>query len=486
VAGLRATTWAYVLALIVALPIADDLLRIPIQVSDALEEILAASRSTSLLQTFMEQLSNGNYLRPLRIVQIEALFKMAHGHYWLVYRGFHAVLLVTALLLFTRALRVRTRADLLAAAFAFMVATGVHTFASLIQEAFPINHFLEIVVFALAALNLAQSRGSAWVDVGSLMLFAVAALTLESGLLVWVVAVAARVVGLRGVSRWALVAMTGLLVGYLGWRSAIVGMPTLIERQSGYLFESLEPEELIARFGDRLWWLRSYNVLAATLSVLFSEPRGGVFGLTRSILDGRMQVERDIATCCATLTTMLIGGCGIRLLLTHGSSLRDRWLALRRDADFQLLAVFAAVLGASAAMSYVYVKDDIMSTAGTFYALAAYAAVRWWQSDSEVSQPQTGRPARSLLARGSLVAVLVVAATGWSIASLGIHHVARTAAFKTRNDWAVQPARWKEEGRWPTDAASLRLLTQLRTDAVNMPVAPPRLMPDWMERVWER
>src|SRR5205814_3168756 len=134
--------------------IADDLLRIPVQVFDALEEILAASRSHGLVDTFVRNTFQAAYLRPLRIVQIEALYNAAHGHYWLAYRGFHAVLLVCTVLLFTRALRVRTRPDLFAAAFALAVLTGLHTFRGTIQEAFPINHFLEIAACALAALNL--------------------------------------------------------------------------------------------------------------------------------------------------------------------------------------------------------------------------------------------------------------------------------------------------------------------------------------------
>ena len=152
------------------------------------------------------------------------------------------------LLLFTRALRVRTVADLSAAAFALTVVAGLHTFRSTVQEAFPINHFLEIAVLALVMLNLSQARPRLSVDLAALVTFVVAALTLESGLLVWVVAVTAWVLGMRGVSTRGVVAMTVLLAGYFVLRFGVlsVGTPGLIERSSGYLFDVLDPPELAA------------------------------------------------------------------------------------------------------------------------------------------------------------------------------------------------------------------------------------------------
>jgi hypothetical protein len=95
-------------------------------------------------------------------------------------------------------------------------------------------------------------------------------------------------------------------------------------------------------------------------------------------------------------------------------------------------------------MSFVYTKDDIMSTAGMFYALAAYTAVRGWC---------LGCRSMRMVTRGLLVVVLLVATTGWSVRSLGIHHTTRSSAFKTRNDWALQPGRWKAR-RWATALSS--------------------------------
>ena len=150
---------AYLVAIVVAGAFSYDLMRVPVQVSDSLGEILDAQQSPSVYASFTGSFGGTAYLRPLRIAQIKALFNLAHGHYWLVYRGFHALLLIAAVLLFVRALDVRTWADVAAAVFALTVLTGLHTFRGTVREAFPINHFLEIVVLCLLAVNLARSRG---------------------------------------------------------------------------------------------------------------------------------------------------------------------------------------------------------------------------------------------------------------------------------------------------------------------------------------
>ena len=98
-----------------------------------------------------------------------------------------------------RALPIATSTDSAAAIVALAVLVGSQTFLCFLREAYPINHFLEMAVFALLALNLTLSRGGWWIDVTAGLTFAVAALTLESGVLVWVVIAAAWLCGLRGV-----------------------------------------------------------------------------------------------------------------------------------------------------------------------------------------------------------------------------------------------------------------------------------------------
>ena len=137
--------------------------------------------------------------------------------------------------------------------------------------------------------------------------------------------------------------------------------------------------------------------------------------------------------------------------------------------------MFVVLLGANATLSYAYTKDDIMSVSGFFYGLAAYAAIRLLIGRVTPSQ-------RTMAA----VLTTVILATGmaWSVRSLGIHHVARTYAFKARNDWASQPGSWKRTGRWPADEPSQRLINQLRNDALSMKMPNPHFEPPWVARLW--
>jgi dolichyl-phosphate beta-glucosyltransferase len=462
-----ARTWAYLLALTCAGALAYDLLRMPVQVFDALEEMLAAQRSASIVDTFWSAAYNAAYLRPLRIVQIKVIFDAAQGHYWLAFRGTHALTMVACLLLFTRALRVRTVVDLCAAAFALTVVVGLHTFRSTVQEAFPINHFLEIAVMALVMVNLTQARPRLIVDAVALVTFIVASLTLESGLLVWVVAVTAWLLGMRGVSTRGVVAMTVLLAGYFVLRFAVlsVGTPGLIERSSGYFFDVLDPSELERRFGDRLVVFYAYNVVSSALSVLASEPQSGVFVTTGAWLNDRLTAGLALTFLSSLVTTGLIAVAAVIVVRRYRVS----------DPSDRLILLFAVVLAANATLSYAYTKDDIMSVSGIFYGLAAYAAIR-------LLAVRVG-PTQRLVA-ATLTTVILATGMAWSVRSLGIHHVARTYAFKTRNDWASQPGNWKRSGRWPDDVRSQQLITTLRNDALSMPAPNPHFAPPWMARLW--
>ena len=85
----RAAT--YLVAALISVSLSYDLLRMPIQVSDSVIELVAVQKSPSVYATFVENIGTGAYMRPLRLAQIKALFDLAHGHYWLAYRGFQDV-----------------------------------------------------------------------------------------------------------------------------------------------------------------------------------------------------------------------------------------------------------------------------------------------------------------------------------------------------------------------------------------------------------
>jgi hypothetical protein len=463
----RAAT--YVLASLIALALACDLLWMPVQVDDSLGELIDAQHSPSVWASFEGSLSTTAYLRPLRIAQIKALFDVAQGsHYWLVLRGFHALLIGVAMFLFVRVLRVSTMTDFAAAAFALVILTGLHTFLGTVQEAFPINHFLEILVCCLLALNLARSRGGIWVDAAAAATFAVAALTLESGLLVWVVAASAWAVGWRGISTRGIALMTALLLGYFYLRfvSLSNGMPTFSERSSGFWLSVLDPPELQRRFSSHPLVFYSYNVATSIMSVLFSEPQAGVFEAVRAWLDDSMLPRVVVPVVTSAVTTGLIVWATARRAVNRHAL----------DDTARFIIVGLAVLGANATLSFSYTKNDILSIAGAFYALAAYSAVR----DGLLTAPAMQRAARVAFA-----GLLCLLSVGWTVRSVGVHYVLRSRAFKHQADWVALPGRWQRDGRWPSDLAEQRLILQLRGDAVGLVLPNTRVGdPEWPARIW--
>jgi hypothetical protein len=121
-------------------------------------------------------------MRPLARVQFKLAYELAGGvHYFLVFKAFHVAQIIALTLLFVRLLRVRDRADALVVPFGLALLFGAHTFLGHIDEAFPLNNYLTAVVASLAAADLALSPYAWWRGPAAILLFAFAALTIESG-----------------------------------------------------------------------------------------------------------------------------------------------------------------------------------------------------------------------------------------------------------------------------------------------------------------
>jgi len=446
----------YACAAVLAASISYGLLRMPLQVHDSIEEIIAAQRSPGVWASFTSTIGETTYFRPLRIAETKLLFDVSSGHYFAAYKAFHVVLLVAAFALFLGELSIQTWTDAAAALFALTVFTGLHTFLGFVREAFPINHFLQVAVLVLIAVRLARARPRPAIDVAANLVFVAACLTLESGILVWVAAVASRLEGRRGISDRGLIVMTALLAVYGAIRFAWLA-PNIqaMANASGYFFERLEGPQIRERFGAGLSRFTVYNVLASIASVLFSEPRGGVFVFFRAWSMDDIPPRMWINVVTSTLTTSFI------------------LVALIRTRNRELL-VFLAVLLASAAASFAYAKDEIMSVAGVFYAIAAFWAVRSLLM-------RAYRPPAAVV----FALVLIVAATGWSVRTIGVNHVLRAQAFAVHNDWAVIPEAMEQRGTWPADPATRNLVIDLRDQSLAKPIVNPWFMARWADRVFE-
>jgi hypothetical protein len=469
----RWASFAYAYGIVAALGVAYFLVKMPYQVGDGLGHILIVQQAT-IKGLFVSQLTGTGYLRPLWWVQQKLLFDLANGHYFAAFKAFHVAQLVLLLVLFIRLLRVRSLSDVVAAPLAVAVLLGIHTFNITIREAYPINHYLTMLWCCLLAVHLMLSRGGWWADLAAVLIFPYALLTLESGILVWVCLVAGYALGWRGVSRRAILAATALLAvyGYMRLGPLNVGLPALTERSSGFGFSVRSTGELVRMFGASPWIFYAYNVVCSVLTVLFSEPRAGVWTFTNDLREGGVPPWQMINICASLIATIIVADFAVRRV----RKLRARGL----EYEDQLLVLFLVILGANAAVSYPYTKDVLMSPAGMFYAAVVFVATRDLLN-------RLSRSTSTLLTSALVGLALLVMSTTWTMRAAGLAQTLRASASVNRNDWAVSDE-WldRQKPDWRTGHPQAeQLAEQLRAEVIRMPVPQLFFSPRWMNRVFD-
>jgi hypothetical protein len=396
-------------------------------------------------------------MRPLLNAPTKAVLEVAPGYEYAAFRVVHIVQVFAAFWLLVRALRVRTWPDVAGAVVAVVVFGGSHAFATLVREGYPINTYLTVALCTLVALNIVTEPTSRWwTDALVVAAFVLAVGTIETGLLVWVAVMAGWIAGARGVSRAGIVVLTFLVGAYFVARFVVfdVGTPDLLERSSGFLFERLEPAQLVDRFGSNPWPFYAYNVASSIATVLFSEPRDGLIRIGRAAIDGDVRPWMVVHVISAAAATALMAWYA---LAVPWRQRRSSWTAGQR-----LLFVAAAVLLANAVISYPYTKDQIMSVAAAFAAAAVAAPVAMLAT-------RAGRPG---VVRAAALALLIVTTSLWSLRVAGLQHLLVHTAFVTRNDWATVDPR-EAVRPFGGDPKLLRLVDALRTRALTMATAYP-------------
>jgi hypothetical protein len=462
-------TWiSQAYGLVVTAVLGYFLLGLVIQVSDSFGNLLAV-QDPSLGQVLREQLSQRGYLRPLLWGQIKAIYDLSSGDYFLWFRGVHVVQVAVLIVLCVHVLRPRDARDAALIPLSLAVIVGAHTFVPMVREAFPINSFLTIAIACVAALAMAQRDQAHWyVDALAVAVLAGSILTVESGVLVWVVTAAAYLAGMRGVSRSAVVVMTVVVAGYLMVRMLVldVGSPSLAERASGFGFSIVEPVDLVRRFDGRAWIFYGYNVVSSIATVLFAEPKGGVWRFVWEIMVGGVHPWTLVSVVSSTAATVLIGW----FVWSRRAAIR----AWRLDPHDRVVIVFAAVLFANAAISFPYTKNVIMGPSGVFLGLAVYVASRAWLRT----------PHRHAVATTMLFTVLTC---GWAFRVAGNHYNLRRTATEQRAEW-VTVDNWLDQQRITVRTADARMLRDaLRRDALvhhPTPYQPSTGWARWFDIDW--
>jgi hypothetical protein len=445
------------------------LLGLVIQVSDSFGNLLAV-QEPSLGQVVRDQLSQRGYLRPLLWGQIKAIYELSGGDYFLWFRGIHVLQVAVLIALCVHVLRPRDAGDAALIPLSLAVVVGAHTFVPMVREAFPINSFLTIAIACVAALAMAQREQPRWsIDALAVAVLAGSILTVESGVLVWVVAATAYLAGMRGVSRGAVIAMTIAVTGYLLLRMLVldVGSPSLSERASGFGFSIVEPADLVRRFEGRAWIFYAYNVVSSVATVLFAEPKGGVWRFVWEMTIGTVHPWTVVSVVSSTAATVLIGW----FAWSRRAAIRTWQL----DPHDRLVIVFLVVLLVNATISFPYTKNVIMSPSGVFLGLAVYAAARGWLRTT---------PQRHVALTVVLFAVLTC---GWAFRVAGNHYNLRRTAAEQRAEW-VSVDRWLDRQRIVLRSDDARALRDtLRRDAlVNhpTPLQPSTSWSRWFDIDW--
>lgn len=456
---------AWIAAGLAAASISITIVEIPLQVPDCLVPLLQVVAAPSATAMFTSTLRDPAYFRPAFWAQSKLIFDAANGHYFAAFKGVHVLLIFALILCVASIARVRSRTDLAAFLFALTVLTGMHTFVGMVREAYPINHYLEAAVASAVGLRLAMSRGGWFQDLAAIALLAVTALTIESGLLVWVVVASAWAAGLRGVSSRAVAVMTVMLAGYFAARVYFgVAMPTIWERSTGFGFSRLDPSAIAQQFEHSLAFLYAYNIATSIVSVLLSEPRSGAWEMTSRILQG--------GASPSTIASVVSACVGTGVIAWFVATRWPRWKTRQFEPADRIVLVFAAVLVANAAMCCVYTKDEIMSTAGVFYALAVYVATRECVSRFKV-------PGYRPLATVAVVTMLAAGSAAWGIRATGLYYAMYWKASKVRYEWAEVEVFLRAQQIALRTPAEVRLVEQLRTDAMKAPLLNAALLPHW-------
>jgi len=392
----------------------------PLTLHDGLDPIVKAQQTDSVRELFWDQLHTRAYFRPFRVVQSKLLYDSFSHDLFGAFVGFHVLLTVASVLLLVTLLSPRSGAGFAAATVGGVTFFGLHTSNVLFLEAYPINHFLEIVCLLILTL-IATARWRGWFADGTAVLAVLVALgTLESGILVWFALGVAWVLGWRGVSRSGLVTSTALVFAYFGLRLYLdVGTPGLDERSSGFGFQFLDPSVLIDRFEANPWPFYTYNVATSWLSVLFAEPRAGVWALSERLVHGIVPPWMWVNLATSTITSAMVVWFSIR---RFGHWIHGRF----EDAD-RFVVIFWAMLAANGTLSYAYTKDVILSPAGILYACAVFAVVR-----EALGCVRT----RSGIVAGALAGLCLIVSIGWSVRTVGLLHALRYQAYRQANDWA--------------------------------------------------
>jgi hypothetical protein len=472
--------------------------KIPFSLGDTYSH-LAGPALSSWRDAFVDAFTaRGREYRPFFTLGIKAAYGVAGT--WLPFYQSLVLLLFGALLtLVVWLCRPVGRTRGVAACVAVSCLCGLHT-SRILFGFWPLNHYAAVMVTLLIAVGLAMHPGTRRHDWVFGLLMLVATLSLEFGILIVPVLTLLWWFGAPGISWRGVAAMLGAVAVYGAIRFTFgdhSGALTLWA-DSGFGFQNLDANALRARFGGAPWVLWIYNVAGTMLTVLFSEPRDGVYSFVESLLARDMETWQWFQVGSSTLTTLVIAAGLVRgwpwkeerRQGVPGDGARDRLLVVAGGA----LLVFGSVL------SFVYTRDRLGLAGGIGYALLLYVAIGSWldRDPGPGTRDPGSAPTQPLVAS----AQPHVASTQPHVASAFRRKVATTLLALVAAVWVIRSAEtwfqlrdtaWDYHVEWTDRFVELGgaqnstdLMRELRTTALAKTPADVRLDPAWTYVLFER
>jgi hypothetical protein len=454
--------WAGLLLILIAVP----LFAIPLPVTNLAVNLTNADHDT-WAATFIRAFRPAVEFRPLLLIWIKLGFEAFGSTAW----AYHALALLQYAACLGLLLRLFRPPDLkrgIAAALAITCFVGLHSSRAMFIL-IPVNASSAGVMLVLLAALLAIDSSTPRHDWLFLPLTACALLLLESGVVLVPLVFVLRLMKAPGLT-WRGVALTvATAVGYIAIRRVGGDGFTSIYTETGLGFGTANVQELQSTFQNAVWMLWLYNSIATLFTVLFSEPRQGVYSFIHVLLEGGGRPWIWLHVLSSTLTTAAIAA---TLIAARPFTARDRLL----------IAVGAVLLVVGSGLGFLYTRDRIALTAGLGYVVLVYVAfAQLIGRTANVSAARSGSPAWHLPAvtRSYAVTALIAGLAGlWTCRAIETHFQLRDAAWEAHLEWKNQ---FGDTPAGPPGSVAERL-----RGVGLQPPADPRAEPEWTHLYFER
>jgi hypothetical protein len=397
--------------------------------------------------------------RPINFLLTKAVYQI-HGPDFLVFRGVQLATLVALFIAWVKACDPRTGPDFWRFAIATACLLGLHT-TRFLFHGIPLNPYTIVSAAGLWTIVVSRQPPNRLSWLWPAIVTFLALLTVELGVVIPFLIVAACLAGWPGATRRGALGAAGVLAAYAivraSFGSGLDDSPFYTDTGFGYDVLDVAQQERL--FGARPFLFYAYNATSTLMTVLASEPRGGIFEFVRA-----MSRHTGVAPWQ-----------WINVITSVATTAMIAWAASDYRRTRLLGVAFTGML-VNAVLGFLYTRDRISSFAGLLYALCLYVSL------GSIFEQLT-KQRRAI--RFAAVLVLSAVSGGWAMRVAGAHVALRDAAWVSRQEWVNRSIRTSEASS-AEELAAAWLFTNLRQQAVARDVHDPRRDAPWTYRWLER